>query len=85
MLKTLLTSKKFVAAIIGVAVGLIAKLGIELQTQDVVAVISPILAYILGQGVADHGKSRAQEIVKALSVDDAKDIVVDAANEELSS
>ena len=61
MLKTLLTSKKFVAAI----------------------VISPILAYIVGQGVADHGKSRAQEIVKALSVEDANDIAADVANEEL--
>ncbi len=79
MLKTLLTSKKFIAAIVGVAVGLIAKLGIELDTDAVAIVISPILAYIVGQGVADHGKSRAQEIVKALSVEGA----IDAANEEL--
>lgn len=84
MLKTLLTSKKFIAAIVGVAVGLIAKLGIQLDTDAVALVISPILAYIVGQGVADHGKSRAQEIVKALSDDDSEDLAAEAANEELS-
>ena len=84
MLKTLLTSKKFVAAIVGVIVGLVAKLGVELDTDATALVISPILAYIVGQGVADHGKSRAQEIVKALSVEDASDVAADAADEELS-
>ncbi len=79
----LLRQKKFRAALIGLIVALVAKLGIELDTQDVFAIVSPILAYIVGQGVADHGKSRAQEIVKALSVDAARDISIDSANEEL--
>lgn len=84
MLKTLLTSKKFVAAIVGVAVALVAKLGIELDTEAVTLVVSPILAYIVGQGISDHGKSRAQEIVKALSVEDAEQTSIDAANDELT-
>lgn len=83
MLKTLLTSKKFRAAIAGVVVALIAKLGIELDTDAVAIIISPILAYIIGQGVADHGKSRAQEIVKAFSVEGAEHEASNAANEEL--
>lgn len=83
MLKTLLTSKKFIAAVIGVAVGFIAKLGIELDTDAVALIISPILAYIVGQGVADHGKSRAIEIVKALSKESAKDEADSAADMEL--
>lgn len=84
MFKTLLTSKKFVAAVIGVAVGLIAKLGIELDTDAVVIVVSPILAYIVGQGVADHGKSRAQEIVRALSAESLEEVGDDVIDEELS-
>ena len=79
----MLKSKKFIAAVVGVAIGLIAKLGIELDTEAVLAVISPILAYILGQGLADQGKSRAQEIVKALSPEDLDGTTVDAANGEL--
>lgn len=84
MLKALFSSKKFVAALVGVAVALLAKIGIELDTQDVAAVVSPIIAYIIGQGITDVGKSRAQEIVKAMDAGDAEEVSVDAANQELT-
>jgi uncharacterized membrane protein len=50
-------SKKWWAAIIGVAIPLILKeFGIFLTPDEVVAIITPITAYILGQGIADVGK-----------------------------
>jgi hypothetical protein len=61
VLKQILTSKKALAAILGVVVGLAAKLGLALDTETLMAILSPILAYILGQGLADTGK----EAVKA--------------------
>ena len=60
MLKALLdmvASKKAISAIAGVIVAFALKYGLELDTESVAAVISPIIAYILGQGVADFGKA----------------------------
>lgn len=50
-------SKKWWVAIIGVAIPLILKeFGIHLTPDEVVAIITPITAYIVGQGIADIGK-----------------------------
>ena len=49
-------SKKAIAAVAGLIVSFALKYGLELDTESVAAVISPILAYILGQGFADQGK-----------------------------
>jgi len=50
-------SKKAIAMVAGVVVAIAAKRGLELDTEAVAAVVSPILAYILGQGAADFGKA----------------------------
>lgn len=55
-LKRMVASKKAVAMAAGVVVGLVAKVGIELPTDAVAAILAPIVAYILGQGLADQGK-----------------------------
>jgi uncharacterized membrane protein YoaK (UPF0700 family) len=56
----ILLSKKFQAAL----VGLIATIAIQvvpgLEEIDVRELLAPILAYILGQGLADFGKSKAK-------------------------
>lgn len=58
-LRAMLASKKFIGAIAGVIVAGALKVGVDLPTDAVAAVISPIVAYILGQGVADLGKERS--------------------------
>ena len=58
MLNALFTSKKFVASLAGVIVGLIAQLGLDLDQQAVATILAPLMAYIVGQGIADHGKER---------------------------
>ena len=61
MVRTLLCSKKFTATYASVIVGFAAKKGPALQTEEVLAVLSPAMAYILGQGVADFGKEKPVE------------------------
>ena len=56
-LRTMLGSKKFIGAIAGVITAAALKVGLELPTEAVAAVVSPLIAYILGQGVADIGKN----------------------------
>jgi len=60
MIKTLLKSKKFIAALVGLAVVTGAHFGFALDQAAIMTVVSPILIYILGQGVADIGKEKAK-------------------------
>lgn len=55
----LLTSKKFQAALIGLIVVIAQHFIPVLNDIDLVALLAPIVAYILGQGLADLGKERA--------------------------
>ena len=56
----LFQSKKALAAMAAVIVGLAAKLGFEISTDELLPILSPLMAYIVGQGIADHGKERAK-------------------------
>ena len=59
-IRDMLRSKKAVAMIVGLIVSLAGKVGLDLPTEDLTAVLSPVLAYIVGQGVADVGKEKAR-------------------------
>ncbi len=59
-LKALLSSKKFVAALIGALVWLGGKVGLNVDTETMAGIVGPIAAYVLGQGIADSGKEAAQ-------------------------
>lgn len=56
----LLKSKKFKAAIVGLVVALAGKVGLDLDEAALLTILSPILAYIAGQGLADIGKEKAK-------------------------
>ena len=63
ILRELLDSKKFVAALLGVITAVAIQLGIpETTVTEMAAILSPLLAYIGAQGFADLGKER--ELVK---------------------
>lgn len=55
----LFSSKKFVAALVAALVAFIAAY-FGFSPEKVMAVISPLLAYIGAQGIADLGKERAK-------------------------
>jgi len=53
----ILASKKFTAAIATMIVSAAARYGLDVDAETVIVWISPIIAAILGQGIADFGKS----------------------------
>ncbi len=61
VLKDLFSSKKFVGALVTMASAVGVRLGIpEIEIQEILTLISPMLAYIGAQGFADHGKPAAK-------------------------
>jgi hypothetical protein len=56
LIRGLLTSKKFVTAVAATAAAALLKLGWEVDTEAILAIISPLITYLLGQGLADIGK-----------------------------
>ena len=59
-LYALITSRKFLAAIAGVIIPLLKKVGVELDLEALIMIESVIVAFIIGQGIADHGKEKAR-------------------------
>ena len=55
-IKTMFTSKKFLAALTGVIVVILGELGLYIPEDALL----PLVAYVIGQGIADHGKERAK-------------------------
>lgn len=58
--KEMLTSKKFLAAAVAAIVWLGGKAGLDLNNEELLGAVTPLWAYIIGQGIADHGKGKAQ-------------------------
>lgn len=56
----LLSSKKFITALTGVAVAIAAKLGLQLEDELVAAILGVFAIAIGAQGAADHGKEAAK-------------------------
>ncbi len=64
-LREMLSSKKFLAAIAAIILQIAARYGLQLDQEQVTLLITPILAYILGQGIAD---SKKPSVVNAAAV-----------------
>lgn len=61
ILSELLGSKKFVGALLTMGAAIAVRWGVpEVEIEELLALVSPMLAYIGAQGIADHGKSKAQ-------------------------
>lgn len=59
MLKNLLASKKFTVALFATLAWAVSLVGLDASPEQVGAVLSPLYAYILGQGIADSAKPKA--------------------------
>mgnify|MGYP000940162097 FL=1 len=54
-------SKKFWVALVAASIPVWNRVfAIELSTADITAVVSPMIAYIIGQGAADLGKNASK-------------------------
>ena len=60
VLADLFKSKKALTAIAAVIIAIAAKAGLDLSTDELMPILTPLMAYIVGQGIADHGKERAK-------------------------
>jgi hypothetical protein len=60
VVKEFLTSKKFIAAVAGVLLTLLAKLHFDIPESTVQEIVGLIIAYLLAQGWADQGKEAAK-------------------------
>lgn len=70
IIQELLGSKKFVGALLTMITAVAVRLGVpEVQVSEIVAIVSPMLAYIGAQGFADIGKERviAEETVARMN------------------
>jgi uncharacterized membrane protein (DUF441 family) len=54
---TIITSKKALATIAGILVTFAAKRGIMIPESQVNEILAMLISYIVGQGIADAGKS----------------------------
>lgn len=70
LLRSLFTSKKFIAALSGSIFTLVAKLGLDIDRETIAEIVTLFGLYIVGQGIADHGKERA--IVESVANQEAK-------------
>tara|TARA_R110000764_G_scaffold36736_1_gene81938 strand:+ start:13353 stop:13586 length:234 start_codon:yes stop_codon:yes gene_type:complete len=73
-IRELFDSKKFVQALLGVAIAVAVRLGVpEIEVAEIVAIISPLLASIGAQGFADIGKERviAEETIQRMNREDS--------------
>lgn len=66
LIRELLASKKFVTSLLGCVIAVMVKAGIPATSVDeLLAIVSPFLAYVGAQGLADMGKEKAKaEAVK---------------------
>lgn len=72
-LASLLTSKKFVALLVGLLVTAMARRGIVLQPDMVLEIVGLFSAYLIGQGFADRGKEAAQIDAQTTKIQSAFD------------
>lgn len=57
--RDLFRSKKAIATIVGLLAPILLNVfGLDLSTEEVTAFVGLIAAYVVGQGVADHGKEK---------------------------
>jgi len=59
-LKHLLSSKKAILGIVTAVTAGVAKIGWQIPSETVGLIVAPMIAAILGQGMADSGKEAAK-------------------------
>jgi len=65
ILKALFSSKKFLVMLAGILLASASKLGLDLDEDLVNQILAMVGAYVVGQGIADHGKEAAKTASKA--------------------
>lgn len=61
LLKTLLTSKKFLVTLTAVLVWLLGRLGLDVPQEELLPVVLALAGFVLAQGWADRGKEAVKQ------------------------
>lgn len=67
LIKSLLSSKKFIAAIVGIAIAIGGRYGLNFDPELVREIVLLLAAYVVGQGISDLGKDAAKITAVAAS------------------
>lgn len=59
MLRELLSSKKFITALVASVGWLVGRIGWHVDSETLAGAVTPLLMFILSQGITDRGKSAA--------------------------
>ena len=59
VIKDLFASKKFLATLVGILSILIGKIGWNVPDETLTQVVALVASFVVGQGIADFGKSKA--------------------------
>ena len=73
-IKGLLGSKKAMMAFISAAMWGVGKAGLHMDEATLVGIVTPLWVYIFGQGIADHGKGKAELEAGASAAATAEDL-----------
>ena len=60
VLKALFTSKKFLVMLVAIGTSVASRLGLNIDPDLLKEILAMAAAFILGQGIADHGKEAAK-------------------------
>ena len=58
-IRALFASKKFLVAAISVIAHVAGRYGFDVDEEAMLTILSPLYAYVIGQGIADGGKGKA--------------------------
>ena len=61
-IRDLLASKKFLVAAISVIAHVAGRYGFDVDQEAMLTILSPLYAYIVGQGIADSSKPKQAEL-----------------------
>lgn len=64
VIKDLFASKKFVVMLVGIVGYALSRFGLDVSAEKIEPVIAMLAAYLVGQGIADVGKSKQVEAPK---------------------
>ena len=68
--KQILASKKALATIVAMLVWVIGKAGFDIDSDLLYPPIATLISYVVGQGIADHGKEAAKVLAQPLAKSD---------------
>lgn len=76
LLASLFSSKKFLVMLAGIILAIASQLGLNIDPKLLDQILTMVSVYIVGQGIADHGKEAAKVAAAAPANDNAEAVKI---------